>query len=46
MPVNGFSESTSSVMPTVNAGDSAAIGTALGTADGDSIGVHGGDRHQ
>ena len=36
MPVNGFSESTSSVMPTVKACDSAAIGTALGAADGDS----------
>ena len=36
MPVNGFSESTSSVMPTVNTGDSAEIGTALGAADGDS----------
>ena len=36
MPVKGFIESTSSVMPTVNACDSAAIGTALGAADGDS----------
>ncbi len=34
MPVNGFSESTSSVMPTVNACDSAAAGTALGAAEG------------
>ena len=46
MPVNGFIESTSSVMPTVNACDSAAIGTALGAADGDSSAMHGGDREQ